>query len=1103
MSAAHVIDLEKQLRSQLARCRLVFELGLDQDFFKQIVRALADLLRMSPQSVHELGRRYPALLVSYLVAEGVHSYRQGSYWPRLTIPCLRRLGHSLGMQFDGALTALRLPTFEDLVEEDKAKRWLSRILIHGGIPRYSLNDFFRLLLASLRGGPGQATDLVAMWRSRKTRFQGIDKPVERFLLHGGDVALDLLDRCLEMITEEARTGSVPSAEELGLPRYVVDAYLSMPVAERRPSRTRTAIPRPRVELDPWDPFGPRMLLPAVPVDMSGAEWHVSDSESLTRVPARANTAERVMLNPAFAWTASLWREYEQLQETTFEALEGMPLLLFDPGSARLLASRQVVRLDSVWAMHPREGVRLTSDREGRAPLRVREEFPDPAGRWHGYVRRHYELAGTSTIYVHQGQGDPWLIRVTHRQRPGLVASVLDGLATLEGHPVCSTPPSLDVPPVSEMSPADWRLTIRWVGGSLQRTLAELPREGEGPFDLGELFDSLPPSGIVKLTLHGPLGFDLREEFAFVEGLRVLRPSKPLLPSDGPAKVRLVLKPRHTDAPWGAEVEVPPETDEAVLAIPRHLTGELRLRVTVPRVLWSLDRTDNPRSSFGNQVLSTTLDEILGGVASALSVRTRLPGTWLALHIVDGDRVLQSSDPTQASGPEGRWTFELRPFADTLRTSTSPILSLMLTVDGRRQVVARVVARLAVSEISAIWVTREAGEADVLLTFAEERRLRKRVARLWPLDRPWEQPRIAQVPDDDASALLERVTIGRYLVEIAVDDEWSRPSRPPLGSANTAIVVIGGAEERESRVGRLDLGSPYAVLERAATDDRPLRPLTPEELEEAAPFAIDLLCLLLEEHGHRAVKMSAYARLTDLLLDVPDALLASLSRVESSQSLVLKAGICFLRPLKERHPQIKEEVLEELWSVCAPLAAVLDVPRVLHDAGAAARAEQNLGWPRGGDRSFPIVGGHVNLPFASMEREQIEEIRRSMNLIPTRWLDHDTLAAAYLDWLEVRCHKPSEIEVWCDKHVGLLDLWELSGRFREAVSRRRPPPQAPAEFVFPQVTLSASGHLLRGTARAHQAVAALVEAVPFSGKLITRDMLVACVLDFLDEDGGEA
>ncbi len=1088
-------ELEKELRGQLARCRLVCELGLEGELYREIVRAMALLASRGRTEIDRLSTSHPALLVAYLVAEGIHSYTAGTYWPNLTIPPLRRYHASLGPQFEEALASLDLEDFDELVEAG-ATRYVSRILIHGGIPRYSLRDFFSLLLSSLKGGSTEAADLVAAWRSQKTRFQGIDKPVERFLLRGGEVALDLLNRCIEMVFEEARTGAVPNADELGLPGYVVQEYKAMPVAERSTGRVRTGAPRPRVELDPWDPFGPRMYLPPVPEDVVDAEWRISDAARVTSIPAHRDRADRAMLQPAFAWTVGLWDGYQRLREVTFEALEEMPLLLFDPASGRLVSSRHVVRLESVWALHPSTDVRLTCDREGLIVLPVREEFPDPSGAWHGYVRRHYDLSGASAIFVHQSGREPSMIRVIRpSQRPRLVGSAVAGVTTLEGHPVCSTAPVLEVPPLEGIKAADWRLSLRSDIESVRITLEHLPEIDRGRYDLGTVLEGGEAAAAYALTLRGPLGSDLHEEFALIPGLSIERPAGPLLPSDGPVEVRLTAPVPGTDELWERLVVVPSDADEAVVSLPTDGDGGLSVRVAIPRVLWSLDRIDDPRSLFANRIVNTGAEEIVEGVVSAVSVRTRVPGTRLTLMLTENSRLLQATDTAQASGSEGRWTFELAPFVGTIRTSSSPILDLVLGVDERRQPVARIVTRLMVRDIVATWHQGENQGVDVRLVFEENRQLRGRVARLWPLDRPWSDPYSATIPDDVAGiAEFQDVAVGRYLAEIAVNDEWMRPGRPPLWSDNTQIVTIGSPSDLAAHAAGLDLASPFSVLEAAASSDRPLRPLTFDELRQIAPAGTEILILRLEELGHHAMATRAFTRVTDLLTELPAALVESLAVSRGSPELTLKAGICLLRRIKEAAPELDGAVVSQLWSTCPPLAAILDCPKVWDDDKAASRSERNLGWPSVGEQLEIHPGGPVDLPFAQIDPDTIQEIRRQMNLIPRRWLDADVLVTAYLEWLEVRYVRTGEVNGWCADYAHLLDASELPRPLREAIDRRRPLPQAPSWFIFPALTLSAAMHLVHGTGRADQATAALVDAVTYARKLVVRDLLLACVLN---------
>lgn len=1096
MTGSHPEQLEATLRRQLAGCRLVCELGLEGTLYKDLVRAMAEVISTGGRrSIQELSAKYPALLVAYLVAEGIHGYTAGNFWGKLLIPALRGKATVLGPQFAEALATLGLDDFEELVEEG-ANRYVSRILIHGGIPRYSLRDFFSLLLFSLRTGSARAADLVAGWRSQKTRFQGIDRPVERFLLRGGEVALDLLDRCIEMATEEMRTGSIPSAQTLGLPEYVVQAYRSLPTAERRSARTSLIFPRPRVELDPWDPFGPRMYLPPIPGELQGVEWRLNDGAGVTTIPAHTSRAARAALVPAFAWTVGLWRGYEHLRELAFQALEDMALLLFDPDDGRLIPSGHVLRLESVWGLHPRSGLLLTTDREGTAPLPIREEFPDPAGPWHGYVRRHYDLSGITAIFVHPQEGEPLMIRVvTPAQRPRLVGAPIEGVTTLEGHPVYADAPSLRVPPFLDVAPKDRLLVVRSSSGAAQLTLAELPETEDETFDIRPALAAVGRAGVYSLTLRGPLGSDVREEFALIPGVSVDRPTRPLLPSDGPVQVRVIAP--SVDAPGDCErqVEVGDDADQTTLSFPLGGGVDLALRVSVPRILWSLDRTDDPRSLFGNQVLTTTAEEIVDGTVSALSVRAHVAGVPLVLALMDGERLLQASEQVATSGAQGRWTFELAPFAGTIRMTHASSLTFTLSVGGRRLEVVRVLARLKVEDVVASCEPVDGGCADVRLSFRQHRPLRGRVARLWSLERPWSCPSAEPLPDDDAqTVVIANVPFGRYLAEIACQDAWTTPSRPHLRAPNTAVIVVGDATQRLARINALDFASPFAVLEAAVASTRPLRPLTPDELREIAPAAAELVSLLIDEHGYRALATQEFERVASLLLAVPSALIESLAIPSLPPDLALKMGICFLPPLKVAASELDDSVMRQLWSTCPPLAAALDCPRVAYDHGSAARAETNLGWPSRDERDTIVAADAVPIQFASMDREQIDAIQREMALLPKRWLDADTRALAHLEWLVARCDRPDELTAWCDEHAGLGDTREVPPTLAEAVRQRRPLPQAPRWFSFPLLTLCAAAHLVHGTSLANPAAAALVAAISYGKRIVIRDLLLACVLE---------
>src|SRR6266446_2091683 len=214
--AVDPLQLEQSLSVRLRSCRLVFEI-LDDATITESLAVVAWLKRQSPDPVSLLIARYPAVLSAYLVSEAIEKYEGGTFWPHFTLPTKQADQTALGTAFIKALGNFGLETFEFLSVQ--GMKYVTPILAHAGIPRYCVGDFFhRLLIPQLRRGFGaSAGELLAVWRARQTAFVGIDVPVKRFVLYGGSPAVDLVDRCIDLIAHKAG-GSPASPADLGLPR---------------------------------------------------------------------------------------------------------------------------------------------------------------------------------------------------------------------------------------------------------------------------------------------------------------------------------------------------------------------------------------------------------------------------------------------------------------------------------------------------------------------------------------------------------------------------------------------------------------------------------------------------------------------------------------------------------------------------------------------------------------------------------------------------------------------------------------------------------------------------------------------------------------------
>jgi hypothetical protein len=181
------------------------------------------------------------------------------------------------------------------------------MVAHGGIPSYCVHDLFELIFHDIKY-TDNAVDMLARWRSRSSTFTNTDVPVRRFFLYGGDLAVDFLDRCLDLLRHEVLTGEIADPAAVGLPPYVVVAYrnLEREDGKRRAaaSRATPSVARPRIELDAWSSEGPVVVLPAV---ADSGVWTI-EGDGLDRVATSARDDQRVALRPAVQWEIGLYQD---------------------------------------------------------------------------------------------------------------------------------------------------------------------------------------------------------------------------------------------------------------------------------------------------------------------------------------------------------------------------------------------------------------------------------------------------------------------------------------------------------------------------------------------------------------------------------------------------------------------------------------------------------------------------------------------------------------------------------------------------------------------------------------------------------------------------
>ncbi len=284
------------------------------------------------------------------------------------------------------------------------------------IPVFGLGPFFRFLLARRRLDPGMDAESFLAWATapgRRLRLAELDVPARRFLAEGGDGALDLLDRCLDLL--DRLTGPKPDLDGVRLPERYVDAArketaaqgLGKPAARRAGITARSRAPRPRIGLDPHG-AGVQVILPAVGPLVGGAPdevaiWRVTADGDPVTVRSRASWAGSAevalpavhpLARPVRAVHVSLagWDHVSEL-----DVVPPYDPILFFTADGRWLPAQLPLPPDQLWILRPADRDLTTA-----GELRVITESPVPSG-WAGW---HLQLASLEKVSSLALQGGP-------------------------------------------------------------------------------------------------------------------------------------------------------------------------------------------------------------------------------------------------------------------------------------------------------------------------------------------------------------------------------------------------------------------------------------------------------------------------------------------------------------------------------------------------------------------------------------------------------------------------------------------------------------------------------------------------------------------------
>ena len=375
------MDTEQRLRELLIGRRLVGELDLSPS---GSVFPMARWVFIGATKAGDYSRlrHYPAVTAVFLVGEGGRCYDEGTFWPNIeslqeTTPKDRS---TMGEAFEAAVRELGIEDFTEIPEAGRWLRYVTPILLHGGIPASCAHDAASLVLTNMRNGVQEAAEVIdGVMRSKVHNVQ-IDRPLRRFFAYGGEFALDLVQRMIAAVSDAdvvgpdtARESVSEMAEDAGLPSYLMRALLDS--GSLGTTARGRGSPRPQVRIDRYSCNGPYLVLP--PAD-GGGEWLLTGSPA-SRFKTLRRDAREVSLAPSRGWGVALRSTVADFR-ARFEGHPDVAAYVFD-AAGRL--TREQRRLKGTQALILAAiDVEILCDDGTPAPLA--EELPARFEPWHGW-----------------------------------------------------------------------------------------------------------------------------------------------------------------------------------------------------------------------------------------------------------------------------------------------------------------------------------------------------------------------------------------------------------------------------------------------------------------------------------------------------------------------------------------------------------------------------------------------------------------------------------------------------------------------------------------------------------------------------------------------
>jgi hypothetical protein len=974
-------DIERRWAPRARSVSLLAELELSEEEIDGALLLLGRYWRRinSPSLASDvIPSRWPATFAASLAGAGSIYYESG-LWPYLQQPTGLVFDPNLsarwGQLFEQSLERLGLTRFPEL-DDEPHMRYLARILLHAGVPLFSLGDLLdQIDAAERRLGTSDASSLLVdlVERAETGRLYGADRAVGRFLRFGRDYAVDFIERLQELISSLASGQGVARVQ---LPQRIVDHVAGL--VEARPQRRRPAARtsrrqprRPWIAFDPYG-LGVHAVLPGDDDTEASGRWSVRFDAEAVEVPASAGTQGQLTEVPLPSTLQTFEAERDGHRSAIRVLRPEDPLLMFDGDGRHIEEIRRPDR-DLIWVLTPRTGGQDVAF-EGSPPPRVLEVL-DHVPRWPGWSARRIDLDGVE-----------WFARAGGRKRStsSVMRARLSGLDPVPGvedpHGAIALRswPHI-VLPGDAASPTDWAVSLFENGTETARheiTVAER-------VDLS-LADIAPAAPVARaeVRVRGPLGSGLRQEMVVVQGLDIMcDPPFRRLVEGGVAPCRVRLSTQHG---WSRTIYL--ERSDRVARV--HIdsgdgrTAELDVAPPAMAVRYV---AGTAAGSWRPHELRLSTEDLLEAPGTLF---VRVPAHVRAtLRLTSGGHDLQRVESGGRTGT-GVAAFDLRRVTDTCRASHACALSVDVG-DRSHRVGAVQPARLAEA------VDLDPGRG--VFIFRDLAHVAYLRAGIYRALAPLAEPVTFDVPPAATSAVVpvELLGTGQLRMLLRIDDPWDPRDWPTFPRLGRNVFDLDQPSPT-SLHDLLDIGPVAPLLSGLATTIRDGTPL--DELLDLYPL-LDRLPLT-RRYAVRQVLTDAFRTRADRTLE---AAARSRSAIRDLATTLAGSGA-----LELRYASVGEDdAVERLWSRWPPLG-VIGAGYALAAAGARGEGMRALAAQRVGEpiQSLLRGEGHPALsrprfderPLIELGRQQLDLVFREAAIGPSRLLEDNAQAIAGRDLL---------------------------------------------------------------------------------------------------------